>query len=144
MGWIFSAIAGALMSLQGVMNTRVSEKIGLYESNMIVQGTAFVVALIAMKFMGSGSLSEIGGVNKFYLTGGIVGFFITITVMLGMKNLNPTMTVSTILLAQLVVAALIDGFGLMGTEKVPFHWQQFAGVALIAGGVLLFKWQVTQ
>ena len=43
MGFIFSIIAGAAMSIQGVMNTRLSDKIGLYESNVFVQGTAFFV-----------------------------------------------------------------------------------------------------
>ena len=32
-GFLFAVIAGAAMSVQGVMNTRLSEKIGLYESN---------------------------------------------------------------------------------------------------------------
>ena len=141
MGWVFAAVAGALMSVQGVINTRVSEKIGLYESNVIVQGSAFVLSVIAMWILGKGQLREIGQVNKAYLLGGAIGLVITITVMLGITSLSPTLAIATILLAQLIVAALIDGFGWMGTEKVAFHWQQFAGVALIAGGVLLFKWK---
>lgn len=140
MGWLFSAIAGAAMSVQGVINTRLSEKIGLYESNMFVQGTAFLFSLLAMWFLGKGQLRELGSVNKVYWLGGVIGLVITITVMLGMKALSPTVAVSTILLTQLIVAALIDAFGWFGTEKVPFHWQQFAGVALIAVGVICFKW----
>ena len=41
-GIIFSIIAGASMSIQCVMNTRLSDKIGIYESNAFVQGTAFL------------------------------------------------------------------------------------------------------
>jgi len=141
MGWLFSAIAGAAMSVQGVMNTRLSEKIGLYESNMFVQGTAFLLSLAAMWILGKGQLREIASVNRWYLLGGAIGLVITITVMLGIKHLSPTLAISTILLAQLIVAALIDGLGLMGTEKTSFHWQQFAGVALISLGVVFFKWQ---
>ncbi|MDR2505974.1 MAG: DMT family transporter [Oscillospiraceae bacterium] len=141
MGWLFAAIAGALMSLQGVMNTRLSEKIGLYESNMYVQGTAFLLSLIAMWIFGKGQLNQLGQVNKGYWLGGALGLAITITVMLGMKALSPTLAVSTILIAQLVVAALIDGFGWMGTDKQPFNWHQFAGVLLIVGGIILFKWK---
>ena len=48
MGFIFALISGALMSIQGVFNTRVSEKIGLFESNLIVQGSAFLLAIISM------------------------------------------------------------------------------------------------
>ena len=141
MGWVFCAVAGALMSLQGVMNTRLSDKIGLYESNMYVQGTAFILSLIAMWIFGKGQMNQITQVNKGYLFGGLLGLLITITVMLGIKQINPTLAVSTILIAQLIVAALIDGFGWMDTPKQAFHWQQIVAVALITGGVVLFKWK---
>ena len=48
MGFLFSIIAGAAMSIQGVMNTRLGDKIGLYESNVFVQGTAFLFSLIVL------------------------------------------------------------------------------------------------
>jgi len=44
-----------------------------------------------------------------------------------------------ILILQLLVAALIDAFGLMGSERVAFGWSKYAGLVLMAGGVLLFK-----
>ena len=44
-----------------------------------------------------------------------------------------------ILIAQLFTAALIDAFGIMGTEKMPFLWNKYIGLALMTGGVLLFK-----
>jgi len=144
-GWVFAALAGATMSVQGVMNTRMSEKIGLWESNAYVQGTAFVLSLLLMFIMSKGqavpNLLKMGEVHKGYWLGGVLGIAITVLVMLGIKNLSPTLAIATILLAQLTVAALIDGFGWMGAEKVPFSWRQIAGVALIAGGVVLFKWQ---
>ena len=68
-GIIFSIIAGASMSIQGVMNTRLSDKIGIYESNAFVQGTAFLLSLIAVWIMGKGSFKGIADVNKFYLLG---------------------------------------------------------------------------
>ena len=139
MGFIFSAIAGAAMSIQGVMNTRLSDKIGLYESNVFVQGTAFLFSLIAVWFLGKGNFKEIGQVNKFYLLGGLIGLIITITVMLGLGKLGPTIAISTILISQLLVAAIIDAFGIMGSEKVAFTWTKYVGLALMLGGVLLFK-----
>ena len=38
-GFLFSVIAGAAMSVQGVMNTRLQEHVGLWEANAYVQGT---------------------------------------------------------------------------------------------------------
>ena len=141
-GIIFSIIAGAAMSIQGVMNTRLSDNIGLYESNAFVQGTAFLLSLIAMWIMGKGSLRAIADVNKLYLLGGVLGLVITVTVMLGIGKLSPTVAISVILISQLFVAALIDAFGLMDSEKVAFGWNKFVGMALMIGGVLLFKWKI--
>ena len=137
----FSVLAGAAMSVQGVMNTRLSEHIGLYESNVLVQGVAFLLSILALLFLGKGNLGELGGVNKIYLLGGFLGIAITISVMLAIKGLGPTVATSAILISQLVVAALIDGCGLFDTDRLPFCWQKFAGVALMIGGVLLFKWK---
>lgn len=127
------------MSIQGVMNTRLSDKIGLYESNVFVQGTAFALSLIAMWILGKGNFRAIGDVNKGYLLGGALGIVITITVMLSMSRLTPATAVSAILITQLFTAAVIDAFGLMGTEKEAFGWNKYVGLALMVGGMLLFK-----
>lgn len=139
MGFLYSIIAGAAMSIQGVMNTRLSDKIGLYESNVFVQGTAFLFSLIAVFFLGKGNFKDITQVNKLYLLGGLIGLVITITVMLGVGKLSPTIAISTILISQLLVAAIIDAFGLMGSEKVAFTWTKYLGIGLMIAGVLIFK-----
>ncbi len=139
LGFIFSIIAGAAMSVQGVFNTRLSEKIGLYESNAFVQGTAFALSMIAVFILGKGNFREIINVPKYYWLGGVLGLVITITVMLGIKDLSPTISISTILIAQLLVAAIIDAFGLFGTEKVAFGWSKYVGIAMMIAGVVVFK-----
>lgn len=141
LGFIYAIIAGAVMSIQGVFNTRVSEKIGLFESNAIVQGTAFILAVIAVFAFGKGDITKISECNKFYLLGGVLGFVITITVMLAISGLSPTVAISVILISQLVVAALIDAFGLFGSDKVPFTWTKYAGIALMILGVIIFKFK---
>lgn len=140
-GIIFSIVAGMAMSIQGVMNTRLGEQIGLMESNAFVQCTAAVLSLVALIFYRTGSFGEIGGANRLYMLGGVLGLVITITVMLGMRGLGPTVAVSIILISQLAVAALIDAFGLMGSEKLEFGWNKYLGLGLMIGGVILFKLQ---
>ena len=127
------------MSIQGVMNTRLGEHIGLMESNAFVQCTAAALSLAALLFYRTGSFAEIGGAPKFYLFGGLFGLVITLTVMLGIKNLSPTVSISIILISQLLVAALIDYFGLMGSEKLAFGLTKFLGLGLMIAGVVVFK-----
>jgi len=140
-GIIFSIAAGMAMSVQGVMNTRLGEGIGNMEANAFVQGTAFALSLLVLIFYRQGSFSALGQVNKLYWLGGVLGLIITLTVMLGIKSLGPTVAISLILISQLTVAALIDAFGLMGSEKIAFTWSKYAGLFLMLGGMLLFKWR---
>ena len=136
---ISSIIAGATMSFQGVFNTRLSERIGLYEANVFVQASAFILSLLAVWLIGNGNFRGILEVNKIYWLGGALAIVITITVMLAIKGLSPTIAISIILIAQVLVAALIDAFGLFESEKVIFHWTKFIGLALMIGGVIVFK-----
>lgn len=138
-GVIFSIAAGMAMSIQGVMNTRLGEGVGNVEANVFVQGTAFLVSAAVLLFYRQGSFTELMGVSKLYWLGGIVGVVITLTVMLGIKSLGTTVAISVILISQLLVAALIDAFGLMGSERVAFTWTKFLGLALMIGGTVVFK-----
>ena len=138
-GMIISIIAGAAMSVQGVMNTRLGEGLGNMHANAFVQGTAFILSLIALIFARGGSFMQLGAVNKLYWFGGALGIVITLTVMLGIKNLGTTAAISVILISQLLTAALIDAFGLMGSERLPFGWNKYVGLAVMCGGMVLFK-----
>ncbi len=139
-GILFSAAAGMAMSVQGAMNAHLGEQVGLFESNAFVQGSAFVLSVLALLFFGKGNFGALFQVEKIYLLGGAIGFFITVSVMLGIQNLSPVFAISVILIAQLLIAAVIEAFGLLGSEKLPFLWNNYAGLLLMIGGVLLFKW----
>lgn len=129
------------MSVQGVMNTRLQDDVGLWEANAYVQGTAFLLSLIVMWIFGTGDLKAFATTPKGYLLGGALGLVITVTVMLSIKGLDATVAISTILIAQLLVAAMIDGFGWLGQEKASMNTKQFIALALMLGGVVLFKWK---
>lgn len=142
LGFLFSIIAGMAMSVQGVMNTRLGEHVGTMEANAIVQCTAAVLSLLVLLFYRTGDFSALAETPKLYWFGGVLGLVITVTVMLGIGRLSPTLSISAILISQLLVAALIDAFGLMDSERAAFGWTKYAGLGLMLGGVVLFKWEV--
>lgn len=141
LGFFSALIAGAAMSVQGVMNTRMGDRIGVLETNALVQLVGFVLALLVALFFGKGDLRQIGQAPWYAYLGGVLAPVITVTVMLSIAGLSPTIAISTILIAQLGVAALIDAFGLMGSEQLPFTWQKAVGLVLMIGGMLLMKWK---
>jgi transporter family-2 protein len=141
LGIIVSIIAGVAMSLQGVFNTRLGEKIGTYETNVIVQGTGLILGIIALLVAGNGNFRNIKDANKLYLLGGALGVIIIVTVMMGIKSLGPTCSISIILVAQLTAAALIDAFGLFDSTKISFGTNKVIGVIIMIAGILIFKWK---
>lgn len=141
LGFLYALVAGAAMSLQGVMNTRLGDKAGVLETNAFVQLVGFVLALLIAIFFGKGDIRQIGQAPWYSWLGGVLAPVITVTVMLSISGLSPTVAISTILLSQLTVAALIDAFGWLGSDKLPFTWQKLLGVGLMVVGVLLMKWK---
>ena len=137
---IFAIISGISMSVQGVFNTRLSEKIGLWETTVLVQGSALIITLIITFFFGKGSFSDLREVNKLYLLGGVLGVIITFTVMKSIGSLGATYAIGIILLAQIVAAALIDAFGLFGSDRLGFHLKDILGVIIMLIGIIVFKW----
>ncbi|MGL4731066.1 MAG: DMT family transporter [Clostridium sp.] len=138
---IIAIISGVSMSLQGVFNTRMSESIGLWETNVVAQAVALVVTFIVMIFAGQGDIKAIKNVNKIYLLSGALGAVIIYTVMKSISSLGTTYAISIILVAQLVAAALIDCFGLFGTEKCHFGFKELLGIIIMITGIIVFKWR---
>lgn len=141
MGIIYSILAGIFMSIQGVFNTRLGEKIGIWETNVLVQGIGLLLTLFVFMFFRDGNLKNIKSANKLYLLGGVLGVFIIFTVMKGIKSLGPTYSIATILVAQLTAAGIIDAFGLFDSAKIHFGLTKIIGVILMIGGIIIFKWK---
>ena len=68
-----------------------------------------------------------------------MGALITYTVIRSMDNLGPAMAVLIIVITQLLVAYLIEVFGLFGVEKVGFEWKKLLGMIVAVAGVWIFK-----
>ena len=80
-GFIVAIISGALMSLQGVLNTNVTKASSIWVAAGFVQFTALATCIIMWLFNGRPDISGIFQVeNKISLLGGVIGAFITFTV----------------------------------------------------------------
>ena len=124
-GIILALISGALMSIQGVFNTEVTKQTSLWVSTGFVQLTAFFVCVIAWLCTGRENVALLTEVRPWYLlTGGILGAFITITVVQSMGSLGPAQAVIIIVTSQVAVAYLIELFGLFGSSQASFSWRK--------------------
>ena len=141
-GFFIAILSGILMSVQGVFNTQVTKSSSMWSANAFVQFTAFLVCLVAWGFTDRTNLLSVFSVQpKYMLLGGVMGAFITLTVIRSMDALGPARAVMFIVVAQLIAAYLIELFGLFGAEKQPWEWRKAIGMAVAIAGIIIFKWK---
>ena len=138
-GILFSLLTGILVSLQVVFNNRVSDKIGLWETTVIVHAVGLIFGIILMAVFGDGNLGKIGEVKKLYLIGGMFGVIIVYSSMVGIILLGAAFSTSVMLIAQLIVATAIDAFGLFGASRIEFDFTKLLGVLIMITGIIVFK-----
>lgn len=140
-GVMIALISGALMSIQGVFNTEVTKATSLWVSTSFVQLTALIVCLLAWAFTDRQSFLTLMEVpNKWTLLGGVIGAFITVTVVRSIADLGPARAAMLIVIAQLIVAWVIELFGWFGVERTAFEWRKLMGMGIAIIGVIVFKW----
>ena len=141
-GFFIALISGALMSIQGVFNTQVTKSSSIWVASAFVQFTALLVCLAAWPVCDRSSFAALLKVEpRYMLLGGAIGAFITYTVIKGMEMLGPARAVMLIVIAQLIVAYVIELLGLFGTEKQPLEWRKVIGMGIAVAGVVIFKWK---
>lgn len=142
LGFLIGILSGLCMSVQGVFNTQVTKSSSIWVANIFVQATALLVCVVAWLIQDRSSLVSVWKVEpKYMLLGGAIGAVITYTVIKSMELLGPAKAVMVIVIAQLLVAYLIELFGLFGVEKQEFAVSKVLGMALAIGGIILFKWK---
>ena len=130
------------MSIQGVFNREVPRPSSLWVSTGWGQLSAFAVCVLAWLFTGRQSIAALWQIeNKYVLLGGVIGAFITITVIQSMGALGPAKAAMLIVISQLIVAYLIELLGIFGVAKEPFEWRKILGMLIAIVGFVIFKWQ---
>ncbi len=141
-GIIIAMVSGALMSVQGVFNAGVTKETSIWVSSSFVQFSALIICLIAWFFTGrEGSFGDLLGVDqKYMLLGGVMGAFITYTVIKSLEMVGPAKAAMLIVVTQLIISYLIELFGIFGIEKVDFEWRKCIGLGIVIIGLVTFKW----
>lgn len=141
-GFLIALLSGALMSVQGVFNTQVTKTSGIWVANAFVQFSAFLVCMGVWLCADRSSFATLLKVEpKYMLLGGVLGAGITYTVIKGMELLGPARAVMLIVVAQLIVAYVIELFGWFGVEKQPLEIRKVIGMGVAIAGIVIFKWK---
>ena len=136
---VLAVAAGLAGSIQVALMSRLGERIGVLEalafSTALTAGIAVVILLLAR--------ASLAGFERavhqpwWMLLGGVMGLVIVFSITYAGPRIGVTATVGILIAGQLAMGAVIDRWGLFGSEQIALHWPRLAGIALLAVGAAL-------
>lgn len=139
LGLVFSIIAGSLVGLQNIFNSKVNERAGSLATTTLVLGLGFLASLTLGLIFDGKQLFVLQNMKTWYWFSGLIGVGVVTCIVQGMRLLGPTYTISIVMASQLGCALLFDSLGVLGLNQVPFTPKQLIGVLVIICGIFVFK-----
>ena len=139
-GFLIAMISGALMSTQGVFNTDVTKSTSIWVAAGFVQLTALITCIIMWLSNGRPDIAGLFQIERKYaLLGGVMGAFITYTVVKSMSTLGICKASLIIVITQIAAAYVIELFGIFGAKKAEFSWIKILGIIIAITGVVIYN-----
>ncbi len=137
-----AAVAGALMPAQGAVNSWLARRSSLAMATLWTHATAVVIVVLILAVLPA-ARSPWGPLLRGpwpSLLGGAMGVAITWMVAAAVAPLGMVPATTGILVAQVLMATVLDHFGLLGLDHAPFTWSRGVGAGLLVlGAWLLLK-----
>jgi bacterial/archaeal transporter family-2 protein len=136
---VLCVVAGFAGSVQVAVMARLGDRVGIPEAlafaTVLSAALATVVLLVAR-----GSFDGFAASARqppWLWSGALMSLLIVFTITLAGTRIGTAATIGIIIAGQLVMAALIDRFGLFGADRIGLGWARLAGLALLAAGAAL-------
>ncbi len=136
---LLAIAAGCFVGLQAPVNARLGRQVGALQA-ATVSFTIGTLALILVASLSSGGLSSIGSVGRapwWALIGGVLGAFYVTVALLTVRTLGLSGLTAIVVTGQLVIAVVVDRFGLLGIAKQQIGASRIIGLMLLIAGVVL-------
>ncbi|TCI21096.1 DMT family transporter [Exiguobacterium sp. SL-10] len=137
-GIICSAVAGAFISVQAAVNAKMNVYLGAWATTVLVFIVGLLGSLVPLVLFG-GNLQGLFDISPIYALGGLLGVGVVFCVMRSIQLLGPTLSVSIILVSQLIWALGVDLTGAFGMPQLSLSPGQVIGLMVLLLGVIVFK-----
>ncbi len=134
---ILAIIGGIAVALQGYFMGIMDQRIGSQESVFITYASGGILAAVMMIAARGGHLNAWQNVPWYALTAGALGLVIVGTIGYTVPRLGLTMAFTVIVASQLVVAVMLDHFGLLGAAVRTLDLPRITGLIFLILGVWL-------
>ena len=129
---------GVSLAVQPAVNSQLSKHTGALGAAFVsLSGSALAVGLVLLASGNAPRLSGIGSVSPVYLTGGLMGACNVTIALFAISRIGAGGVVAVAITSQLIVAATLDHFGLLGLKQTELTPATVLGFLLLVAGVVL-------
>jgi bacterial/archaeal transporter family-2 protein len=129
---------GVSIAVQPAINSQLSRHTGALGAAFVsLGGSALAVALLLVASGNASRLAGVGDVSPVYLTGGLMGAFNVTVSLFAISRIGAGGVVAVSITSQLIVAATLDHFGLLGLKQTELTPATVLGFVLLIAGVVL-------
>ncbi len=136
---VLSLAAGLGGSVQAAVMGKLGDRVGILGAvafSTLVSAAIGVTALLLVT-QSLGGISAAARQPVWLWTGGMLSAFIILAITVGPPRIGVAATIGLVIAGNLVAAAVIDRFGLLGVKSIPLNWPRLVGIALLAAGAAL-------
>lgn len=130
-------IGGIAVGLQSPLASMITQRLGLFESVFIVHMGGAIIALIPLLIYGGGKLTEWRNVPWYALGAGIFGLVVIGSISYMIPRIGIAAAITTIVAGQLLVATILDHYGLLGAAGRSMDLTRGFGLVVVLVGVWL-------
>jgi transporter family-2 protein len=134
-----TATAGLAGAVQAAVMGELGERVGIVPALTFSAAISVLCAGIALLIWER----SFGGVRAalhepaWLWIGGLMSIYIILAITVGPPRIGVAATIGIVIAGNLVMAALIDQYGLLGQDQVAITWYRLLGLALLAAGAAL-------
>ena len=128
---------GVAVGLQGPLASLMSQRVGTMGSVFIIHLGGALMAGAVLLIIGGENLAAWRSVPWYALGAGVFGLVILSAVSYTIPRIGAAVTVTLIVTAELILSAVLDHFGLLGTEVRPMDLSRTLGIAVLLLGTWL-------
>ena len=134
----FTAIAGGLaIGIQSFSTGIIGDRVGVMESVFVLHLGGLVLSAVILLSLRGGNLGAWRSVPWYILIGGFYGVIILAAYAFAIPRLGLATTVTLAIVAQLILSAILDHFGFLGSVQHSLDLRRTIGILVLFAGTWL-------
>lgn len=133
---LLAVVGGAMLSIQAAINSQLGSKVGVFKSAFLTFSIGALVTGLLIFFFEHKHALTLMDVPKWQLLGAMFGVPYIVIMVLAVQRIGAAVATVAVIFGQLTMSMLIDNFGWLGNESMPFSMSRLG--AIVCLGIALY------